>query len=144
MPAFPSEIEYLKILSRIKNRMMDNYDLVYPNETLPETLCEVNLKVMEIREVFFAMITPFLHPAYKAIKKSVQDPRNLGDFFDKDEYLENIKANCDEQMVDKSITFAKALIESRSFVHFMDGYLVDEIMNFDQVNSILCFRGDLN
>lgn len=35
------------------------------------------------------------------------------------------------------------MVQSRSFVHFMDGYLHDDIMNFDLCNSILFDRGIL-
>jgi hypothetical protein len=51
--------------------MMDNYDLVYPNEALPETMCQVNFKVSSVREIFFTMIIPYLTPAYRAIKREV-------------------------------------------------------------------------
>lgn len=40
--------------------------------------------------------------------------------------------------------FAECLVQSRSFSHFMDGYIHDDIMNFDLANSILCHRGLLN
>ena len=44
---------------------------------------------------------------------------------------------------EKAVMFANQLLVSRSFVHFMDGYICDDIMNFDLVNSILCFRNEL-
>ena len=39
IPQFPNEIMYLKLLNRIKNRMMDNYDFVYTSEKVSESLC---------------------------------------------------------------------------------------------------------
>ena len=32
LPAFPKELEHLKILNRIKNKNFDNYDKVYPGK----------------------------------------------------------------------------------------------------------------
>jgi broad-specificity NMP kinase len=49
----------------------------------------------------------------------------------------------DEVKAQRSIRFAQSLIESQSFVHFMDGYICDDIMNFDLANSILCDRSVL-
>jgi hypothetical protein len=40
--------------------------------------------------------------------------------------------------------FGKSLVESVSFVRFMDGYIDKEILNFDLVNSILCYRRELD
>ena len=92
----------------------------------------------------FTMLTPYLIPAYQCIDTSIDNPNSMQDFFDKDEYLSTIRDNCDELQMHKSIKFAEALIASPCFAHFMDGYLVDDVMNFDQVNSILCFRKSLN
>jgi len=39
LPDLPKELELLKLLNRIKNKMMDNYDKVYPDGNIPEEYC---------------------------------------------------------------------------------------------------------
>ena len=53
LPDFPKELEMLKILNRIKNPMMDNYDKIYPERNIPQEYDQENFQVMQIREVFF-------------------------------------------------------------------------------------------
>jgi len=57
-----------------------------------------------------------------------------------------LKDNCPAEELDNNeyFTFGKSLVESVSFVRFMDGYIDKEILNFDLVNSILCYRRELN
>lgn len=35
-------------------------------------------------------------------------------------------------------------MQTRTFYHFMDGYLSEGVCNFDLANSILCSMGELN
>lgn len=55
-----------------------------------------------------------------------------------DEYGEN-----ETTKYHKKVNFASMLVESQSFVHFMDGYIHNDLMNFDLANSILYNRGIL-
>lgn len=84
------------------------------------------------------MLKDFLVPAYLSIKdKPDENMSSLNDYFDSEDYLDQI-ADFDDLHKESYTYFASRLIESNSFSHFMDGYLHDEIMNFDLVNSILC------
>jgi hypothetical protein len=51
---------------------------------------------------------------------------------------------CDDFDNNEYFNFGKSLVESVTFVRFMDGYIDKEILNFDLVNSILCYRKELN
>lgn len=42
------------------------------------------------------------------------------------------------------MAFAEKLLNSTSFIRFIDGYLEEDITNFDIVNSILCNNLILN
>jgi hypothetical protein len=96
------------------------------------------------------MFLPYLRAAFNAIKPEVAQPRNLTDFFQEELFIEIVKEESEESRdsdsynIKKATNFATQLLTSRSFVHFMDGYLSDDVTNFDLVNSILCFRGVLD
>ena len=148
LPAFPKELEYLKLLNRIKNKAFDNYDKVYPNDNIPDDVDPENLKIVQIREAVFRMLEPYLTPAYLAIRirDKTKVPKNLNDYFRREDYEDLLQETLPEdgRIAHKYLNFARRLLESRSFVHFMDGFIEDQIMNFDLVNSILCFRGQLH
>jgi len=94
--------------------------------------------VQSMRMVFFLMLKDFLVPAYLSIRdKPDENMTSLNDYFDAEEYLYQI-ADFDDLHKETYVNFAEHLIESNSFSHFMDGYIHDDIMNFDLVNSILC------
>ena len=144
LPPFPNEIEFMKILNRIKNKMLDHYDKIYFHDNIPLEIDQENMKVNSIREIFFNIMMPFITPAYQSIQTNVQNPKNMDDYFDLDYYLMLIEDYSGIDRQDKYIAFAKQLTMSGSFSQFMDGYLQDDVMNFDLVNSILCFRGQLS
>lgn len=54
-------------------------------------------------------------------------PKNLNDYFDQEEFLEAISDNHSEEgnIVSLYVDFGTRLLDSRSFVHFMDGYIED-------------------
>lgn len=149
LPKFPKEIEVLKSLNRIRNRNLDNYDKIYPSNKISMYYDEDNFNVESIRAIFFTMLTPFLTSAYLAIDLTKRDPRNVTEFFSAEMYFDCIRDEysdhdmAESAKLDRAIQFAQALVQTRSFSHFMDGYIHDEIMNFDLTNSILCHRGSL-
>ena len=62
----------------------------------------------------------------------------MKDYFDIEAYIDYFDEHTDEYETYKYIKFAQCLVETIGFAHFMDGYLEDDIVNFDLVNSILC------
>mmetsp|Transcript_30244 Transcript_30244/g.46246 ORF Transcript_30244/g.46246 Transcript_30244/m.46246 type:complete len:176 (-) Transcript_30244:5273-5800(-) len=143
LPDFPQEMEFMKLLNRIKNKMLDNYDKVYPENNIPPEYDRENYIVQSIRNLFFSKFLPFIKPAYLAINTVKPFPKNMHEYWSSTEYIEYITDNTDPNQVNEYVYFARRLLVSRSFVHFMDGYIEDQVVNFDLVNSILCFRGDL-
>ena len=67
------------------------------------------------------------------------------DFFDEAKYMRIIESNNQDEskkMLEKE--FAQRLCKSTSFTRFLDGYLEEDVTNFDMTNSILCMRYKLN
>ena len=95
--------------------------------------------VVQIRECMFNHFIPYLKPAFTSINKQISKAKNLYDFWDQNEFLEEIEENNCPSI--EYITFAKRLCQSRSFIHFMDGYIDDTLVNFDLCNSIMCRYG---
>lgn len=146
LPPVPNEIEFMKILNRIKNRMLDNYDKVYLSESIPMQIDQELMEVNTIREMFFTILKPYLTAAFLAINTKVPNPKNMDEYFQAELYLKHLQENSDDNELKKKkfVNFGKRLMKSGSFTQFMDGYIEDDIMNFDLVNSILCFRGELS
>lgn len=69
MPKLPNELEILRILNGLRNRMRYNYDKVYP-----DIQDDRNKSIQEIRHVFFCIFKKFLIPAFKSIRLEVEDP----------------------------------------------------------------------
>ena len=59
MPKLPNELQILRILNGLRNRMRYNYDKVYP-----EISDDRNMSIMEIRHVLFSTFKKFLIAAY--------------------------------------------------------------------------------
>ncbi len=49
----------------------------------------------------------------------------MHEYWNKDEYLEYINDNTDPNYLTEYVYFARRLLVSRSFVHFLDGYIED-------------------
>lgn len=60
------------------------------------------------------------------------------------EDLKEYSPNDDDNDNNEYYKFGRSLVESVTFVRFMDGYIDNEILNFDLVNSILCNRKELD
>ena len=108
--------------------MRYNYDKVYP-----EISDDRNMSIMEIRHVLFSTFKKFLIAAYQSIKVDAEDPQNLNDFWDQEEFFQYLE-DLDESYADTSMDpnndanktyqlFGRQLVQSQSFVHYMDGYL---------------------
>ena len=86
-------------------------------------------------------------PAFHTINTEVQAPRNLDHYFDKELYIENLTEAVEDQLnyvqLERTLNFATLLANTATFAHFMDGYIDEEIMNFDITNCILVARGYL-
>lgn len=83
MPKLPNELEILRILNGLRNRMRYNYDKVYP-----DIQDDRNRSIQEIRHVFFCIFKKFLVPAFRSIKTEVENPQNLNDFWDQEEFYQ--------------------------------------------------------
>lgn len=59
MPKFPNELQILRILNGLRNRMRYNYDKVYP-----DIQDDRNMSIMEIRHVIFSIFKKFLIAAF--------------------------------------------------------------------------------
>ena len=128
MPKFPNELQILRILNGLRNRMRYNYDKVYP-----DIQDDRNVSIMEIRQVFFSMFKKFLIAAFNSIKSEEEDPSNLNDYWDQDYFFQELEDLDDwyaETGMDPNSNetktyqlFGRQLVQSQSFVHFMDGYL---------------------
>ena len=138
LPELPKEYEMLKLLSRIKNQQMDVYDKVYSKEKIPPRYNKETYIVQQIRELFFNELAAFLKPAYLSIDLSIPNPENLYQYFKREKYLDYLQDETDPDYSFKYIKFAKDLLDTKCFAHFMDGYLEEDVVNFDLVNSILC------
>jgi len=77
------------------------------------------------------------------IDLTCKDPTSLYKFFDKNGYLFYIEEHTPDCRAEEYVRFAQLLLETNCFTHFMDGYTSEDLENFDLVNSILCFRGEL-
>ena len=142
MPPFPGEATLLKQLHIIKNRKMTHYNKVYQEDTHPEEYDEENFVVNQVREAIFRYgFLPFLEAAYKTIKPKKQSPKFLSEFWNKKSYFEYIEENFEPPH--EYIKFAESLIAGTSFTRFMDGFIFDDLSNFDVCNSILCGYGIL-
>ena len=146
IPKFPNEFNLLKTLNMIRNKNLPYYDFAKYESIKTSEYEEKNHIAKTIREVFFSQFIPFLKYAYKNIEPINDDPKNGLQFFDKDNYLEDLRDNCpyDDNNNNEYYNFGKSLVETVTFVRFMDGYIDKEILNFDLVNSILCYRKELN
>ena len=91
---------------------------------------------MSIRECMFNHFIPYLKPAFTCIDTNVEKAKNLYDFWNEQEFLEEIEEN--NLPSAEYLAFAKKLCASRSFIHFMDGYIDETLVNFDLCNSIMC------
>ena len=87
LPEFPTEIEFLKLLNRIKNKMLDNYDKIYPERSIPSEYDKENFIVQQIRELFFTKFLPFIKHAYLSIDLTAKTPKVVNEFWDKNQYL---------------------------------------------------------
>ena len=88
-----------------------------------------------------------IRPALKCIKFDAKRQRDYYDIFDTDKFLENramyddTTLEPDEMRYNEQYIFAEKLIsQSTPFIHFIEGFITDDIVNFDVFARII--RGD--
>jgi hypothetical protein len=118
--------------------------MAYPKKTLDDEIDEDNCVVNQIRETIFGhCFQPFLVQAYLSIRpiKKYKQLKSLNDFWNKQTFLENLECNNDPP--EEYTAFGELLCSRLCFTHFMDGYLDQDVVNFDLCNSYLCRLGQL-
>lgn len=120
----------------MKNSRVSNFDNAYQNYHHSKDSGQEELElVVQVRETFFQMLTPYLSKIPCCIRKGFRNTEaNFFKYFNIEKYIDLF----DDQVY---IDFAKNLVKSSQFIHLCDDYFSEELTNLDMLCAIFKKRG---
>lgn len=146
LPRFPDEFGLLRLLNTVKNKKLPEYDLISPQ--VEKEYDNIDYIPSRIRHTFRQKFeSSIIRPALKCIRVNAEKQRDYYDIFDREKFLEeramwdDTTLQPEEVRYNEQIIFAERLVDqSTPFIHFIEGFLTDDILNFDVFSRII--RGD--